>query len=115
MEPKERSLPNMKSIPLYNAYSLLRECRAVVIDGKCVEPYNISYSEDPENEFLILQWEEELDDEMLSVEVSFREGDNQMVEVDKKVMLLVGQDGETEELILLKEMVLEARDTDEFN
>jgi hypothetical protein len=35
--------------------------------------------------------------------------------VDKKVMLLVGQDGETEELILLKEMVLEARDTDEFN
>jgi len=90
----------------------LRECRSVVIDGKCIEPYNVSYSDEPDNEFLILQWEEDYDDDVFSIEASFKEGDNQMVEVDGKTMLLVGVDGEVEELVLLKEMQLEPQTYD---
>ena len=97
----------MKSISLYSAYSLLREARAVAIDGRCVEPYQVCYGDDPDNEFLILQWEEEYDGEVLTVETSFKEGSNLMVEVNGKTMLLVNTDGDIEEIILLKEFQLE--------
>ena len=97
----------MKSISLYSAYSLLREARAVVLDGRCVELYHICYGDDSDNEFLVLQWEEEYEGELMMVETSFREGENQMVEVDGKTMLLVNVDGEVEEIVLLKEFQLE--------
>lgn len=97
----------MKSISLYDAFSFLRECRAIMIDGNCVEPYDVSYADDPDHEFLILQWEEEFEGDTFTVETSFKEGNNQMVEVDGNTMLLVNIDGETEEIVLLKEMRLE--------
>lgn len=97
----------MKSISLYEAYSLLKQCRAVDIEGRIVEPILFEYEEDDKNEFLILRWEEYYKREELIVEVVFEEGDNQMVEVDKRKLYLVNSDGDQEEIILLKEMDLE--------
>lgn len=97
----------MKSIPLYNAYSLLSECKAVIIDGKFVEIYSLCYAEEGDNEFLILQWEEEVDGEVLDVEVVFNERDNFMVEVDGQKLIMTNTNGDTEEMILLRAINLE--------
>ena len=97
----------MKSISLYEAYSLLQQCRAVDLEGRLIEPILFEYEEEDKNEFLILRWEEYFEGEELIVEVIFEEGDNLMVEVDKRKLYLVNSDGDQEELILLKEMDLE--------
>lgn len=97
----------MKSISLHEAYNLLQQCRAVDIEGRIVEPILFECEEEDQNEFLILRWEEMYKDEELIVEVIFEEGDNRMVEVDRRKLYLVSSDGAQEELILLKEMDLE--------
>lgn len=97
----------MKLIPLYTAYCFLQEASAIDLEGRIIEPHILNYEESSDNEFLILQWEEDLDGENLVVQVIFEEGDNQMVEVDGRKLFLVNSDGDQEELILLREMELE--------
>lgn len=97
----------MKSIPLYTAYCLLQESRAVDLEGRFLEPHILNYEDQSDNEFLILQWEEQVNEETLMVEVVFEEGDNQMVEVDGRKLYLVNTEGDQEELILLREIELE--------
>lgn len=97
----------MKSISLEDAYDLLKQCRAVDLEGRLMEPILFELEEEDKNEFLVLRWEEEYEEDLLDVEVVFEEGDNQMVEVDKRKLYLVSSDGTQEELILLREMDLE--------
>lgn len=97
----------MKSISLEDAYDLLQQCRAVDLEERLIEPILFELEEEDKNEFLILRWEEEYEEDLLDVEVVFEEGDNQMVEVDKRKLYLVSSDGTQEELILLREMDLE--------
>ena len=97
----------MKSIPLYTAYCLLQESRAVDLEGRLLEPHILNYDDQSDNEFLILQWQEQVDEETLMVEVVFEEGDNQMVEVDGRKLYLVNTEGDQEELTLLREIEIE--------
>lgn len=97
----------MKTIPLYNAYSMLHECGVIRLEGRFLEPYVLAYEDDPDNDFLVLQWEDEHDGDTLLVEVAFKESDNQTVEIDGQKMVLMSIDGTEEELILLREMELE--------
>ena len=103
----------MKSIPLYTAYCLLQESRAIDLEGRLLEPHILNYEDQSDNEFLILQWDETVDDEQVSFEVAFEEGDNQMVEVDGRKLILVNTIGDQEELILLREMELEQSEENE--
>ena len=102
---------SVKSIPLYTAYCFLQECRAIDLEGRLLEPHILTYEEESDNEFLVLQWDEmSEDDEQVSFEVAFEEGDNQMVEIEGRKLYLVSTDGDQEELILLREMELEQPD-----
>ena len=100
----------MKEISLYEAYSLLQQCPVVMLEGRPVEPSLMGYEDEDSNEFMCLSWEEEWDDELLTVEVVFVEGDNQIVELDGCILSLVNADGEQEELTLLKEFYAESQE-----
>lgn len=97
----------MKEITLYDAYNILQQCSAVVIDGKLVEPSLLGYEESSENEFMCLTWGEDYENEDFIIEVAFTEGDNETVCVDGCKMYLTSTEGEEEELLLLKEFYAE--------
>ena len=93
----------MKSLELYDAYYFLKQCKGVLLEGRFVEPILYEIEDDYENEFLVLQWDQEYDGEMYTVEVSFKEGDNQAVGLKGSTLVLTNSEGEEEELVLLKE------------
>ena len=93
----------MKEINLHQAYDLLQQSAAVLLEGRLVEPTLMGVEDDDSNEFMYLTWEEEYEDEDLTVEISFIEGDNQVALVDGCTLTLIGSDGEEEELTLLRE------------
>jgi hypothetical protein len=97
----------MKSISLYDAYCFLQECKVIELEGRYLEPHILSFEEESDNEFLVLQWEEEYEGDNFIVEVVFEEGDNQMVEIEGRKLYLVNSEGDQEELLLLREMDLE--------
>ena len=98
----------MKEINLYQAYDLLQQSTAVVLEGRIVEPTLMGIQDDDSNEFMYLSWEEEFDNEDLIVELSFYEGDNQIALIDGSTLTLIGNDGEEEEMILVKEFDAES-------
>lgn len=98
----------MKEISLYQAYDLLQQSIAVVLEGRIVEPTLMGVQDDDSNEFMYLSWEEEFDNEDLIVELSFYEGDNQVALIDGSVLTLVNTDGDEEELVLIKEFDAES-------
>jgi hypothetical protein len=98
----------MKEIPLHQAYDLLQQSIAVVLEGRIVEPTLMGVQDDDSNEFMYLSWEEEFDNEDLIVELSFYEGDNQVALIDGSVLTLVNTDGDEEELVLVKEFDAES-------
>ena len=64
--------------------------------------------DDDSNEFMYVSWEEEFDDENLTVEISFYEGDNQVALIEGSNLTLINSDGEEEEFTLLKEFDAES-------
>lgn len=98
----------MKEINLHQAYDLLQQSIAVVLEGRIVEPTLMGVQDDDSNEFMYLSWEEEFDNEDLIVELSFYEGDNQVALIDGSVLTLVNTDGDEEELVLVKEFDAES-------
>lgn len=98
----------MKEINLHQAYDLLQQSAAVLLEGRLVEPTLMGVEDDDSNEFMYLTWEEEYEDENLTVEISFIEGDNQVALVDGCILTLIGSDGEEEELTLLREFDAES-------
>ena len=98
----------VKEINLYQAYDLLQQSTAVVLEGRIVEPTLMGIQDDDSNEFMYLSWEEEFDNEDLIVELSFYEGDNQIALIDGSILTLINTDGDEEEFVLVKEFDAES-------
>ncbi len=93
----------VKEIPLRKAFEILQQCTAVILEGRFVEPHLYEIEDEYGNEFMSLQWEEEYNSELLTVIVSFLEGDNLKVLLKGCELTLVNSEGEEECLELLKE------------
>jgi len=75
----------MKTITLKEAYSILEEASAIIIDGSVVTYPSLSDLEDDDtNEFMYLTW----DDEGQVYELKFNEGDNQKIIIVGSSMFL---------------------------
>jgi hypothetical protein len=98
----------VKEINLYQAYDLLQQSTAVVLEGRIVEPTLMGVQDDDSNEFMYVSWEEEFDNEDLIVELSFYEGDNQIALIDGSILTLINTDGDEEEFVLVKEFDAES-------
>ena len=84
----------MKTIPLEEAYKILEDASAVIInDSIVVYPAlsDLEYSD--ENEFMYFQW----DDEGLEYYLKFCEGDNQEVKICGSSMFLFDTDANDED------------------
>jgi hypothetical protein len=91
----------MKKITLKEAYNILEDASAIIIDDNVlVYPSLSDLKEDDTNEFMYLSW----DNEGLGYELKFCEGDNQEVEVAGSSLFFyaVGDIYRTEVTILTK-------------
>ena len=93
----------MKTLELYDAVYFLNQCTAIVLEGRYIEPIVSEVEDDFENEFLVLQWEQEHEGLFYTVEVSFKEGDNQTIGIEGSKLFLTNSEGEEEEITLLRE------------
>ena len=93
----------MKTINLTNAFEVLTEATAVVLEGRVLAPHLFDLEYNPDNEFFRLAWEED----GLEFEISFEEGDNNEVVVNGHTMKLISNEGVEEEFELLKEFNIE--------
>jgi hypothetical protein len=98
----------MKEINLHQAYDLLQRSAAIILEGRLIMPTLIGIQDDDVNEFMYISWEEEWEDEMLNVEVSFCEGDNQAATIDRNILTLVNSEGEVDEMTLLQKFDAES-------
>ena len=98
----------MKEIDLHQAYDLLQRSDAIILEGRLIIPTLIGVQDDDVNEFMYISWEEEWDEEMLNVEVSFSEGDNQVAIIDGSILTLVNSEGEADDITLLKKFDAES-------
>ena len=106
--PKALRLFRVKEVNLHQAYDLLQLSTAIVLEGRLIEPTLMGVQDDDSNEFMYVSWEEEFDDENLTVEISFYEGDNQVALIEGSNLTLINSDGEEEEFILLREFDAES-------
>lgn len=105
---KTLRLFRVKEINLHQAYDLIQQSAAIVLEGRLIEPTLMGVQDDDANEFMYLSWEEELDDEDLIVELSFFEGDNQVALIDGATLTLITDQGDEEEFTLLREFDAES-------
>jgi hypothetical protein len=106
--PKALRLFRVKEVNLHQAYDLLQLSTAIVLEGRLIEPTLMGVQDDDSNEFMYVSWEEEFDDENLTVEISFFEGDNQVALIEGSTLTLINSDGEEEEFTLLREFDAES-------
>jgi hypothetical protein len=84
----------MKTITLKEAYQILEDANAVIIDNDVVlYPSLWELRDDETNEFLYFRW----DDGGLEYTLTFKEGDNQEVKVVGSSMFLHDTDSEGED------------------
>jgi hypothetical protein len=93
----------MSTISLEDARYFLSQCTGVLLEGRFIEPTVFDIEEDYANEWLVLQWDDAEGEEYGTVSLGFLEGDNQTVLLEGSVMTLIAEDGEEEELTLLRE------------
>jgi len=85
----------MKTIPLEEAYNILAEASAIIVDdGVLVYPTLSDLEFSDENEFLYITWSDEDGQEY---DLHFAEGDNQEVKISGSSMFLIDTDAEGEE------------------
>ena len=85
----------MKSIPIEEAYKILEDASAIILDdGVLVYPALSDLEFSDENEFLYITW---TDDEGQEYDLHFAEGDNQQVKVSGSSIFLLDTDAEAEE------------------
>jgi len=85
----------MKNIPLEEAYKILEDASAVIIDDNVlVYPALADLEFSDENEFMYITWS---DDEGREYALKFAEGDNQQVKVSGSSIFLLDTDAEAEE------------------
>ena len=95
----------MNTISLEDARYFLSQSVGVLLEGRFVEPIVFEIENDYANEWLVLQWDEIEEGQESIVSISFLEGDNQTVLLEGSRMTIIAEDGEEEELILLKEWI----------
>jgi hypothetical protein len=79
------------TIPLSEAFSILLNADAVIVnDDALMRPSVSSYEDDDDNEFLYLSWETE----GLGYSLKFTEGDNKSVKATQTTLLLLDSDAE---------------------
>lgn len=84
----------MKTITLKEAYQILQDASAIILDDSVlVYPCLSELEDDDTNEFLYIQWE----DEGEGYNLKFNEGDNQEVKVVGSSMFLYDTDSEGED------------------
>jgi len=84
----------MKKITLKEAYQILEDASAIILDGSVlVYPALSDLEDDDTNEFLYIQW----DDEGEGYNLKFCEGDNQEVKIVGSSMFLYDTDSNGEE------------------
>jgi len=80
----------MKSIPLEEAFKILQDASAIIVDdGALVYPALSTLDFSDDNEFMFITYD---DDEGLTYELSFYEGDNQEVSISGSSMFLYDRD-----------------------
>jgi hypothetical protein len=94
----------MKSLNLTNAFEILTQVDAIVLEGRVLAPTLFDLEYEPENEFMRLLWSEN----GLDFEVAFNEGDNNELTIDGSLLTLVNSEGEEETVTLLGEFDGEA-------
>jgi hypothetical protein len=84
----------MKNIPLEEAYKILEDASAIIIDdGVLVYPVLSDLEHSDENEFMYLTWR---DEDELEYCVKFAEGDNQEVVIEGSSMFLIDTDANSD-------------------
>lgn len=84
----------MKNIPIEDAYKILEDASAIIINDSVLVYPNLSDIDfSDENEFMYLSW----DEEGLEYNLKFNEGDNQMVKIVGSSMFLYDTDANGEE------------------
>ena len=94
-------MKTQKKILLQEAYAILQECSAVIVDNEIVTYpclLGSGIENDENNEFLTLSW----DYEDCEYQVLFNEGDNPKVEVSDSSMRLRSTDNRIVELTILE-------------
>lgn len=94
-----------KTISVYDTYYFLKQCSGVMLEGRWIEPRLYEIEDEESNIFAELEWEEydEETKEMVTVLVSFFEGDNENVTLNGSKITLMNDAGQEEELTLLQE------------
>lgn len=94
----------MKTITLKEAFQILEDASAIIVDDSTLVYPSLSELEDDElNEFMYLSW----DDEGLGYNVKFNEGENQEVKVSGSSIFLIDTDGEENQITILTTKELE--------
>jgi|688.fasta_scaffold1313530_2 hypothetical protein len=91
----------MQDINLKEAYSILKLCKAIELEGRLLVPLLHEIDDDYKNVFLSLYWQEEHEGELLDLSSEFEEGDNQTCILNGSKLVLVNVDGQEEELEIL--------------
>jgi len=82
----------MKTIPLEEAYKILQDASAIIVDDNVLVYPALSELEfSDENEFMYLTWSDEDVDEY---DLHFAEGDNQEVKISGSSMFLMDTDAQ---------------------
>ena len=88
----------MKIIPIAEAFTILENASAVVIDNIVTYPTLADLIGESDNQFLCLSW---TDDEGLEFAAKFEEGVNETVEIGKSDLWLIDADGERTQITIL--------------
>jgi hypothetical protein len=96
----------MKTITLDEAYHILEDCSAIIIDDADLPlyPHLAPLEDSDENEFLYLGWQ---NDDGLAYDVKFAEGENKEVKVSGSSMFIIDTEGDEVQFTILHPMNLE--------
>jgi hypothetical protein len=87
----------MKYIPLQEAFAIIQDAYAIIIDDTLTFPCLDDLNGSDENEFLYLGWE--IED--LEYCAKFQEGENKMVRVSGSNLFLIDNEGEETQITIL--------------
>lgn len=79
----------MKTISLKEAYNILEQCAAIIVDDAVMYPSLWELNGDDNNEFLYLSW---TDGDYREFDLKFVEGDNREVKVSGSSLFLADAD-----------------------
>lgn len=93
----------MNSISLEEAHHYLSNCRGILLEGRYIKPTVFDIKGDYDHSWLSLAWEEPEEPEECVVYLNFLEGDNQTVLIEDSKLTIITEDGDEEEIFLLRE------------